>query len=106
MKRRRRLNKWVCVQENQPATDAAGFKSENWVTLFDGWADVEPMVGREYLGSEQLESETTHKFHMRYREGIKPKMRIAWDERIFDIQSAINLREDDRFMAVMVVERD
>lgn len=96
----------VVIQENTPTRSSTGANVDAWATFASVRARIEPMRGREYVGSEQLTDETTHKFTIRYCAGVAPKMRISWDGRLFDIQSVINHEERNREMFLMAVEHD
>jgi SPP1 family predicted phage head-tail adaptor len=95
----------ITIEQNTPSRDASGYSTDAWTTFATAWAKIESMTGREYLGNEQVKSETTHKFIFRYIDGVLPAMRISWDGRTFDIQSALNVDERDRHTVVMAVER-
>lgn len=101
-----RLRETIVIQRNTPTRSPAGDDEPAWTAFITTRAGVEPMTGREYLGSDQVQSETTHKFTIRYQAGITPAMRISWDSRLFDIQSVINVRELNKQIFIMTKERD
>lgn len=94
----------ITVQKNTPTRDATGGTVDSWSTHCTARARVEPMTGREYVGSERVTDSTTHKFTLRYQAGITPAMRISWGSRTFDIQSVINHEEKGRWLFIMAVE--
>ena len=96
----------IIIEQNTPTRSASGADVDNWATFLTVRAKIEPMTGREYVGSEQVTDATTHKFTVRYREGIKAKMRIRWGTRLFDIQVPINSNERDKQLFIMAVEYD
>ena len=100
-----KLSRSISIEVGTETKDGSGFASTSWAEHVATWAKIEPMAGREYLGNDQVESDTTHKFIMRYTSGVLPKMRIVYDSRYFDIQSVINMKEESRFLIVMAVER-
>lgn len=57
------------------------------------YASIEPIGGREYFLAQQTQAQVDYKFTLRYRSGIRPDFRIVWGERIFNIQSILNMEE-------------
>lgn len=101
-----RLNRLITIEANTPTRDSSGFDLDAWATLIQAWAKMEPVAGREYSGGDQVNSETTHKFTIRYQAGITPAHRITYSGRTFDIESVINPREADKYLVISAVERD
>lgn len=75
-----------------------------WQKLIDTWASVKPLQGREYFASQQAQSEVTHEVMMRYCEGITPRSRVVFGERVFDIRGVINTDERCIELKLMCVE--
>ena len=98
------LRHTITIEKNTPTRDDAGGEVNAWTTHAKARARVEPMTGREYVGSEQLTDSTTHKFTLRYVAGVTPAMRISWGSRLFDIQSVINRDERNQVLFIMAVE--
>lgn len=79
------LNKIITIQIRTMAQDDAGQPTESWRTFAQCYANIKPKVGKDYLESKQLINEITHDITIRYRRHIKPKMRILYEDRIFEI---------------------
>lgn len=77
---------------------------QSWQDFATVWAAVEPLNGREYFNSQQINAEITTRIRIRYRAGIKPNMRVVYGERIFDIQSVIDIEERHAEMHLMCKE--
>ncbi len=73
--------------------------------LFEDWASIEPLQGREFEAAKSYAVEITHRVRMRHRPGVTEKMRVMYGERIFDIQSVINVNERNVEMQLMCLER-
>jgi SPP1 family predicted phage head-tail adaptor len=91
-----RLRHRVTIQEKVDSRDSYGGERETWVDIAEVWAEVEPLVGREYLESRQESAEITTRVRVRYRAGIRPEMRVKYvDEadvaHYYDIFSAQNV---------------
>lgn len=103
-----RLRHRITVQTPTQATDDRGAPTDTWATYATRWAAVEPLSGREYFGAQQIASDITHQIRVRHDTvtgAINPKMRISYDSRTFDIESAINTGERDREVVLMCRER-
>ena len=83
----------VKIQTYTAFRDSFGAEEPEWTDVATAWASVTPISGKEYFASAQLNAELTTKITMRYLCGITPKMRVVFDERIFEIVSVINYEE-------------
>ena len=90
-----RFRHLVTVQEKVGANDAYGQPASLWQEYAKAWCDVRPLTGKEFYDSMQQYAEHAYEFRTRHIAGkiIRPKMRILWGTRLFDIQSVANLRE-------------
>ena len=102
-----KLRHKVEVQLSLDMRDEFGaISAQTWETFCYMWASIEPLAGREYFAAAQIQSEISHKITMRYKSGIKPHYRILWNSRVFDIQSIINIREENRELILYCSEAD
>lgn len=69
------------------------------------WASIEPLSGKEYLEANKESNEITHRIRIRYTQGITNDMRIVYKNRVFDIQSIINVNERNKELQIMCIER-
>ena len=76
----------------------------NWRTAAVVWAAVDPISGREFYAAEQAQSELSHKVRIRYRQGVKPGMRLLLGSRRLYIQSVIDWEERHESLLPMVQE--
>lgn len=98
------LNKRITLQQQTEEQDASGQLLDNWADIATVWAAIEPLSGREFFAAQQVNSEVTTKIRIRYRDGIKAYMRIKYGERIFDIQSVIDPKEQHKELVLMCRE--
>lgn len=83
----------VMFLENPCVSDDEGNIVDTWNPVCTVWADITPVSGREYLGSQQDTSEVTSRIYIRYHPGINSKMRIVADgNRCFEIISVLGDR--------------
>lgn len=91
-----KLRHYVEVQEQSSVKSAAGGITDQWTKLFDQFAQVRPVRGREAYIADQLLSELSHVVVMRWSSqssAITVKNRIIYDNRIFQIQNIIDVEE-------------
>lgn len=92
----------VDLLRNQPtATDAAGAPIPNWVKVASVWANIRPISGREMWQAMQAAAELTHRVLMRYNTIAQPQMQIAYNGRLFEIDSVIDT--DERHIELVCV---
>ena len=95
----------VVVQSFIETQDDAGQPIKTYSDLDTVWAKVTPLTGKERVEAAQVRAEVTHSVMIRYRAGLKPKMRLVYDGQILEIAAVINLREEDRWMQIACIER-
>ena len=94
------------IETELNSQDAYGQTAQQWVAFLRGlWAEIEPISGREYFSSQQVNAEISHRIKIRYRAGIKPNMRVKFGAaRVFNIVSVIDLKEAHREIHLMCTE--
>jgi SPP1 family predicted phage head-tail adaptor len=81
-----KLNDRITIQQVAETRDAYGGVIETWTTVATVWARVQYRPGKEYFKADQVNAEAAALFYIRYRTGIKRKMRISFDGGEWDIQ--------------------
>lgn len=94
----------VIIQIPVEVKDSFGSVNIEWQEFCTVWAAIYPISGKEYFSSKEINSEITTKVKIRYQSGIKPSMRISYNERIFEILSVINPKEANRELQLMCKE--
>lgn len=97
-------NRVIIQQTTESRDSSTGSVINTWGTFATVWAAVEPISGREYFSSQQVNSEITARIRIRYLPGVTSKMRISYDSRLFDIQSVIDIDEQHRELHFMCKE--
>ena len=93
------------IETELNSQDAYGQTTQEWVVFLRGiWAAIEPISGREYFSSQQVNAEISHRIKIRYRTGITPNMRVKFSTRYFNIVSVIDLKEAHREIHLMSTE--
>lgn len=94
----------ITLQKLEMVQNAYGEMTETWTDVSTVWASVNPISAREFFQAETVNSEITHKILIRYRENVKPSMRVKFKDRIFFIQSVINFNEKNEALQLMCKE--
>jgi SPP1 family predicted phage head-tail adaptor len=72
--------------------DEYGEPVDDWRTFTAVWAAADPLLGNEYFTALTTESKVEIKFNSRYVPGITNDMRIQYDDKIYEILSAVNVK--------------
>ncbi len=94
----------VIIQQLVNTDDGAGGSIETWQDIATVWAAIEPLRDNERYTAQQVQSTLSHKVTIRYHEGVKPQMRLAYKGRIFDIVSAIDIEERHQWLELLCSE--
>lgn len=76
------LDHKVTLEEALQTADGYGGFVTAWNPVIDVWAKIEAVTGRELLPEAERRSRLT----IRWRGGVTPAMRFAYDGRIFEIE--------------------
>lgn len=97
----------VTFQRRQSGKDAYGKENGPYADLATIWAEVEPLTGREFFASLQVQSEKAIRVRCRWQQKLSDlttKDRAAFNGRLFDIQSTINVLERNVELQIMCIE--
>ena len=70
------------------------------------WAFVAPKTGREYDEAQKLRAETTYNVHTRYFADVTADMQIKYNNKIFKIESVLNIDERNEELHIVASEVD
>lgn len=88
------------VAIERPATEVPnasdiGEPDPDWVTYATAYAQIQPLLGREFLAAEQVQSKVDTKIRLRYMpgvtDGVSAAMRVVFGSTIYNIEAAINV---------------
>lgn len=100
-----RTNKRIAFYGSVEQENELGQIEQIQKELFRTWASVEPLRGREYQEAQKIRPELTYKITIRYRPGITPDMHLKYKERLFEIVSVINMKEQNEIIELMCTEK-
>lgn len=67
MKRGQAFTHRVSIESRATTLDTFGQRTDTWSNLFDCWANVRPLSGRELLLAQSIHPEVTGEVEIRYR---------------------------------------
>lgn len=87
-----KLRQRVTIEQSTETRDAFGATVPSWGALATVWAEVLPKVGGtgEAFAEEAARERTRQGYtiNLRYRSDVTTKMRVTWQGKILDIESA------------------
>jgi phage head-tail adaptor, putative, SPP1 family len=99
-----RLRHKIEIQQVVETQSATGAVINTWQTYYQARASYEPKSGKEAYTAQQEHAQATAMFRMRYKAGITTKMRLIYDNRVFDIENVIDVYGRGRELQIMGVE--
>jgi SPP1 family predicted phage head-tail adaptor len=99
-----KLRHRVTLQKIESVRQPGGTYEEQLVDVATVWANIIPKRGTERYQAQQIESELSHTIVLRYRSDVTPQMKVKYGERLFDIESVINVGERNRKMEIEAIE--
>ena len=96
----------VEIQSATQTQDDLGAVSYAWATDRKPWASIEPLQGDERMQVQQVKSSVSHKIVMRYDPTfvLTSEHRILYGTRVFEIDSVMNLKEQNETWVCYCVE--
>jgi SPP1 family predicted phage head-tail adaptor len=91
-------------QQNGTLNDGGGNIKPNWVDVVTVWASVSPINAQESIIAERRGQQVTHSISVRYRTDISPKMRLLFNGRVLDIQTIVNINEENKELKIQCLE--
>ena len=95
------LDQRVTLEQRVEGQDEAGQPFEDWLPVFDAWAAVYPLRGREIVAADAVASITDVRVIIRYRPGITPAMRVRHGAETYSIASVANIASANREIELM-----
>lgn len=101
------LSKRIHIQAPTETEGEYGGVEEVWATKYQRWANVRPVGGREpYINDHRL-PELDLVVILRYdskTKTITPKNRVLYSGRILEIESVVNVQEENKEIRLFCVE--
>lgn len=82
------------IQARTATQDSFGDALTAWATVATRWASIEPQSGRETWRADQQQPDTSGVIKFRYFAGLRPRDRIVWGSRVFNVEAVIDPGEE------------
>ena len=96
----------ITIQDKQISRKDNGEEDISWADHFSAWASIEPLRGREYLESRQIQADVDTRIRLRHQPDQQPlpRMRVEFGSRYFEIVSVANVKEKGAELNLMCRE--
>jgi SPP1 family predicted phage head-tail adaptor len=108
------LDKRMKLVYNTTVSDGMGGLTPTQTDLFTTWASVKPVSAKRLLEIDRAVQNTTHQIRFRWRDDLAPlgyvrnyidnQLRGVFNNRLFTINTVINVDEDDFLVDVLATE--
>ncbi len=98
------LSRRVVIQSPVRTRTVTGGFTKAWNDFASVYADVEPVSARERLIAFKMQGEITHKITIRFLSGVKSRMRVVYNSRIFNIRGVVNPSEKNERLVLLCEE--
>lgn len=92
------------IKQSVESFDLHGELIKTYSHFAYAYAEILPLVGREYWSARQVVSEVTGKIKIRYIEGVNPKMIYVCGLKTYDIEAVIDVENRHRELVLLVKE--
>lgn len=99
-----RLRHKIVIESETESQDSAGEATLSFATFATVRAEIVTQPAREMLKAGQELSVQHTMFRIRYLSGITPKMRVLYDSRYFDIESATPVNDKNQVIHLLCKE--
>jgi SPP1 family predicted phage head-tail adaptor len=99
-----KLRNKISIQRKTRTPDGGGGWSDTWAEIHNISAYIKPVSGNEVFVAMRIQASITHDIMIRYLDDVKASDRIVFKERLFNIQSVINIEERNRWLQMRCEE--
>jgi SPP1 family predicted phage head-tail adaptor len=101
------LDRLITIQQESITRSSTGQENVSWVDWAPlVWAKRIPQNGKEYVAASQLVGEVDAIFRIRYRPGVKNKMRVVYESQDYDIQDIQEVERKEGLNLICKVIRE
>jgi len=93
----------IVIQTYSETQNDFGEVVKGWENFKTAYASITPLSAKEYYKAG-VQAEVSHKIEIRYIDGVKPKMRVMYGTRKFNIESVLNIREANKTLQLICTE--
>lgn len=98
----------IVIQQPVETEDDHHEQIVTWTNVASVYASIEPMTGREFFQSQELQADITHRIRIRYSAdvvAVDRTYRATFDSRTFEFVSVATIQEKRAEIEIMARER-
>jgi len=99
-----RLRHRIQLQRATELKDDSGGVVRTWTTITPRWGDILPARGSERFDAAKTEAQTNVKIRIRNHGTIDPTWRIKFGDKIYNINSVVNVGERNFMTEIDCIE--
>lgn len=101
-----RLNRRITFMKLVDSTDCMGQSVKKLETVKTVWASFYPVRNTEFYEVQKIQSKVTHKCYIRYLDGVDSRSLICHDNKLYRIDSVIDVDMEHKMLEIMCYEND
>ncbi len=98
------LRNKINIEHAMNVKNSVGEQTKTWSIFAEVYAEAKPIRSTERFVSQRLQTEVNFQFRVRFLSGIEHDMRVVYNERIFDIDSVLNVEERNKELIILASE--
>jgi len=99
----RSLKHKIVIQTFTESQNDFGEAVKEWTDFKTVYSKITPLSAKEFFKAG-THAEASHKIELRYLKDIKSKMRVIYNSRVFEIESVLNIREENKTLHLICTE--
>lgn len=99
-----KLNKRITFLRLGDAKDSMGQTVQALEKIKTVWGTLYPVRGAEFYEIQKTQSRVTHKCYIRYVEGIDSNCYLQYKEKVYSIESALDVDLEHKLLEIMCCE--
>ena len=98
------LRNYIIIQQPTEIQNSNQELVLTWSTFATVFAEILPLIGREYWSSKQIVSEITGKIRIRYLANVTTKMQVVDGTKTYKIEAVIDVENKHKELVLYVKE--
>lgn len=95
------MDQRVTLQQRAAGQNTLGEVVGTWTDVATVWAKVEPLRGREYFASGQMQTAVEVRITIRARADVRTTWRVLWRGQAHEVVSVIDPRAGGEYLELM-----
>lgn len=83
------LRNRITLQRPETSVSGLGERTVTWVDVATVWANFVPLSVREFIASQQTQSQLSARVVIRYRDDVDATMRVAYQGKTYNIAGVL-----------------